>query len=147
MSHSGDVILLAFARSGRIGVDVERWSERLGESELARIAASAFSSGEQAALARVPAALRAAAFYSVWTRKEAYLKATGAGISRGLKHFEVSVHPEAACLRSDTSLDGRVNGWRLFGLSIAPGYSAAIATDIGAARVVTMTADAALLPL
>ena len=146
MSHSGEVILLAFARSGRIGVDVERWSERLGEFEQVRIAASVFAAGEQAALAQVPAAHRRAAFYSVWTRKEAYLKATGVGISRGLKHFEVSVHPEAACLRSDTSLATGVNDWRLLDLSVAQGYSAALAMDIGAARIVTMAVDAALVP-
>ena len=146
MSHSGDVMLLAFARSGRVGVDVERWSERLGDPEQARIAQSVFSAGEQAALAQLPEGHRRAAFYSVWTRKEAYLKATGAGIARGLNHFEVSVHPEAACLRSDTSLQAGVNGWRLFDLSHAPQYSAALATDIVTANVVTMTIDAAMLP-
>ena len=146
MSHSGDLLLFAFARSGRVGVDVERWSERLGDRERARIAVSVFSAGEQAALAELPAEPRREAFYSVWTRKEAYLKATGAGISRGLKHVEVSVHPEAACLRSDTSLETGVNGWRLFDLYPTPGYSAALASDITVPRVVTMTIDAALLP-
>ena len=145
MSHSGDLILLAFARSGRVGIDVERWSDRLGEAEGARIAASVFSAGEQAALAQSPAEHRRAAFYSVWTRKEAYLKATGAGISRGMKHFEVSVHPEAACLRSDTSLASSVNGWRIFDLSPEQGYSAALASDSIAARVVTMTIDATMV--
>ncbi|CAN5910450.1 4'-phosphopantetheinyl transferase superfamily protein [soil metagenome] len=145
LSHSGDLMLLAFARSGRVGVDVERWSERLGDPERARIAASVFSTGEQAALAHLPEAHRRAAFYTVWTRKEAYLKATGAGISRGLKHFEVSVHPEAACLRSDTSLQAGVSDWRIFDLCPGPGYSAALALDITAPRVVTMTIDAAMV--
>jgi 4'-phosphopantetheinyl transferase len=146
MSHSGDLILLAFARSGRVGVDVECWSERLGDPEQARIAQSVFSTGEQAALAQLPEGHRRAAFYSVWTRKEAYLKATGVGISRGLNHFEVSAHPEAACLRSDTSLEAGVSDWRLFDLCPGTGYSAALASDITAPRVVTMTIDAAMLP-
>ena len=146
MSHSGDVMLLAFARSGRVGVDVEHWSDRLGDAEAARIAASVFSPGEQAALAHLPAGHRQAAFYSVWTRKEAYLKATGAGISRGMKHFEVSAHPEAACLRFDTTLESGVNRWRLFDLSPAPRYSAALASDSSAPRVVTMTIDATMVP-
>ena len=146
MSHSGDLMLLAFARSGRVGVDVERWSDRLGDAERARIAASVFSTGEQAALAQLPAEHRRAAFFSVWTRKEAYLKATGAGISRGMKHCEVSVHPEAACLRSDTNLQAGVDGWRIFDLWPGPGHSAALASDITAPRVVTMTIDAAILP-
>ena len=145
LSHSGDLLLIAFARAGRVGVDVERWSPRLAEPERARIVTSVFSTGEQAALAQLPAALHRAAFYSVWTRKEAYIKATGHGISRGLDHFEVSVHPEAACIRSDTSVESGVAHWRCVDLSPEPGYSAALATDIGAPHVVTMTVDAMLV--
>ena len=146
LSHSGDLILLAFARSGRVGVDVERWSTTLGDAERARIATSVFQAGEQAALAQLTAEERGVAFYSVWTRKEAYIKATGAGLSRRLDHFEVSVHPEPACIRSDSSLETGVAGWRLFDLSPAPGYSAALATDIRAPRVVTMTFAGTLMP-
>ena len=145
LSHSGDLMLLAFARSGRVGVDVERWSASLGESERARIVTSVFSAGEQAALARLPADLRRAAFYAVWTRKEAYIKATGHGISRGLDHFEVSVHPDAASIRSDSSVEGGVAHWRCFDLSLEPGYSATLVTDSGAPHVVTMTMDAMLV--
>ena len=145
LSHSGDLMLVAFARSGRVGVDVERWSGALGAPERARIAISVFSAGEQEALAQLPPALRQAAFYAVWTRKEAYVKATGHGISRGLDHFEVSVHPDAACIRSDSSVESGVAHWRCFDLSPEPGYSAALATDIGAPHVVTMTVDAMLV--
>jgi len=146
LSHSGDLILLAFAREGRIGVDVERWSSRLGDSEQARIARSVFSAGERATIAQLPAEARRAAFYSVWTRKEAYIKATGFGLSRGLDHFEVSVHPHPACLRSDGSLETGVAGWRIFDLPPEPGYSAALATDMSKPHVVTMLIDAALMP-
>ena len=145
LSHSGDLILLAFARSGHVGVDVECWSAGLGDAERARIATSVFSAGERAALAQVPSVQRRAAFYSVWTRKEAYLKATGAGMTRGLDHFDVSVHPEPACLRSDTSREHGVAVWRIFDLLLEPGYSAALATDIRAPHVVTMTIDATLV--
>ena len=145
LSHSGDLMLLTFARTGRVGVDVERWSASLRESERARIVTSVFSTGEQAALAQLPAALRRAAFYAVWTRKEAYIKATGHGISRGLAHFEVSVHPDAASIRSDSRVEGGVAHWRCFDLALEPGYSAALATDIDAPYVVTMTIDAMLV--
>lgn len=145
LSHSGDLMLVAFARSGRVGVDVERWSAALGAPERARIATSVFSTGEQTALAQLPVELRRAAFYAVWTRKEAYVKATGHGISRGLDHFEVSVLPDAACIRSDSSEESGIAHWRCFDLSPEPGYSAALATDIGAPHVVTMTVDASLM--
>lgn len=146
LSHSGDLILLAFARSCRLGVDVERWSPRLGDAERARIASSVFSAGEQAAIARLPLEARPAAFYAVWTRKEACLKATGAGLSRGLDHFEVPAHPGSACLGSDSSLERGVAEWRIFDLPPLPGYSAALVTDRGAAHVLTLTIDATLLP-
>lgn len=145
LSHSGDQVLLAFARTGRIGTDVECWSARLGNAERERIASSVFSAGERAALARLPAELRRAAFYAVWTRKEAYIKATGLGISRGLNHFEVSVHPDAAGIQSDSSVAGGVAHWRCFDLSAEPGYSAALVTDIYSPKVVTMTFDASLM--
>jgi len=145
LSHSGDLMLVAFARSGRVGVDVERWSAALGAPERARIATSVFSTSEQTALAQLPVELRRAAFYAVWTRKEAYVKATGHGISRGLDHFEVSVLPDAACIRSDSSEESGIAHWRCFDLSPEPGYSAALATDIGAPHVVTMTVDASLM--
>ena len=145
LSHSGNLILLAFARTGRVGADVECWSTRLGDAERERIASSVFSAGERAALAQLPVELRRAAFYAVWTRKEAYIKATGIGISRGLDHFEVSVHPDAAGIQSDSRLEGGVAHWRCFDLSPEPGYSAALVADIGAPNLVTMTVDASLM--
>ena len=144
LSHSGDLLTLAFARSGRLGVDVERWSPTLAESERARICRSVFSASEQRGIAQLPAEERQAAFYSVWTRKEAYIKATGFGLSRGLDYFEVSVHPQSACLRSDSSLAAGVAEWRIIDLPPEAGYSAALATDIDKPHVMTMTIGATL---
>ena len=141
ISHSGDLLLLAFARSGRLGVDVERWSLTLRDSERQRIANSVFSVGEQAAIAQLPAEARQAAFYCVWTRKEAYIKATGLGLSRGLDHFEVSALAGEPSIKWDSILRESVADWRCFDLLAGPGYSAALVTDVTAARIVTMSVD------
>ena len=68
------------------------------------------------------------AFYSVWTRKEAFLKATGEGIGENLAEVEVSPAPdhEPAILRVPGSQSGPA-GWKLRSFSPAPGYLGAIA--------------------
>ena len=66
-----------------------------------QIAARFFSLEEQEALAQVPDEERRAAFYNIWTRKEAYVKARGDGIAAGLGTFVVSLRAEAALLLSD----------------------------------------------
>lgn len=145
LSHSGNIVLLAFAGSGQVGVDVECWSDRLRDQERERIVASAFSEGEQRALASLAPGEHREAFYSVWVRKEAYIKATGAGVTHGLDHFEVSVEPHDVHIRSDSTLAGDVAAWSLFDIAPQPGYSAALATDLGTPRLVTMTLGASLI--
>lgn len=145
LSHSGTIALLAFAAGGQVGVDVECWSGRLRGPERERIEASVFSEGERRALAQLPSGERRAAFYAVWSRKEAYCKATGAGVSQGLDHVEVSAKPHDARIRSDSTLNGGIAEWHLFDIVPRPGYSAALATDLRAPRLVTMTLGASLV--
>jgi 4'-phosphopantetheinyl transferase len=138
ISHSGDIVLLAFARSGEIGVDVERWNPRLGEVERTRISASVFTGAERAGIQQLSsAAEREAAFYALWSRKEAYLKGTGAGIAGGLAHVEISV--EATVPRV---ADGRdplaVRHWALRDVDVGPGYTAALASSPPARDVVLL---------
>lgn len=129
ISHSGDVVLFAFARDGDLGVDVEHWSPRLGALERSRIAESVFSAAERTGIERLsPGAERRRAFYSVWSRKEAYLKGTGAGIARGLAHVEVSVD-DAARLLEDRRDALAVERWTMRDLDVGPGYSATLAAS------------------
>src|SRR5207244_2000937 len=86
LSHSGDLAILAVA-AAEIGVDVERIAPR---PSLERLAERFFSKREVQAFGGVPAAFRSAAFYGAWVRKEAFLKATGLGLS-GLRHFDVTI--------------------------------------------------------
>jgi 4'-phosphopantetheinyl transferase len=144
LSHSGDCALIALTRNGNIGVDVECWTERIDGPGIARIATSVFSLAERAALAKLDPAAKRAAFYSIWSRKEAYIKATGLGVSRGLDHFDVSHGADARLLADRSRTDG-VDGWTVFDLALGPGYSGAVAVDHVHLKLVPLNATPALL--
>jgi 4'-phosphopantetheinyl transferase len=126
VSHSGAVALYAFSWSGEVGIDVE-----LFRPEFARehIAERFFSPAEVATLRSLPDDLQPSAFLTCWTRKEAYIKARGEGLSLPLDRFDVSLHPDepAALLRTAWSAEEPAQ-WRLTDLSdAASGYLAAVA--------------------
>lgn len=91
LAHSQDLALIAVTRAGELGVDVER-IRPMRDAEA--IAQRFFSPREAEAFRRVPAEARDAAFFSLWTRKEAWLKATGDGIAESLAKIEVAFLPE-----------------------------------------------------
>ncbi len=138
LSHSGDLALLAVSREREVGVDLERWRENVAFGELAT---RFFSSSEHSALHQLTHDTDALleAFYTVWARKEAYIKATGDGITRGLSTFDVSHDTHGTPLfvrdRRDPSATTR---WTMMTLSVAPGYSAAlvVAAPIGAVTLI-----------
>lgn len=103
LSHSEDEGLLAVTKAGpALGADIE---VRRPMNDLEALARRYFAPGEQAALLALPAAEQHDAFFAVWTRKEAYLKAQGVGLAVELGSFEVTVQPDGpAALRS---IDGR----------------------------------------
>jgi 4'-phosphopantetheinyl transferase len=123
LSHSQDLVLFAFARQLVIGVDVE-WTRPLEDAP--SIARGCFSTAEIAALNRVDLSDRTEAFYNCWTRKEAFVKATGEGLQRPLDSFDVSLIPgEPARLLACT--DGDVAAWSLHNLKPAAGFVGAVA--------------------
>jgi 4'-phosphopantetheinyl transferase len=129
VSHSGDLVLVALSRGRAVGVDVEYMRMDIATEE---IAARFFSAAECSALATVAPALRYAAFFACWTRKEAYLKARGDGLSLVLSQFDVSLLPgdEARLLatRHDAT---EVHRWNLRALDGGDGYQAALAVEGG----------------
>lgn len=132
LSHSGDVVLVAVARERAVGVDVEQVAGDVEYDSLARIA---FSPAERRALERVPAAERRAAFFACWARKEAYIKATGYGVSQGLDQFDVALGRDAALL-ADRHDENGATRWSMRSLAVADAYAAAIAFDGGDVPVV-----------
>ena len=86
VSHSGEHGLIAFASRGRIGVDVEK---RTAGRDLDGIAERVFAPGERAQLAALAGERKVRLFFSLWTMKEALLKALGTGLSLDSRQFEV----------------------------------------------------------
>jgi 4'-phosphopantetheinyl transferase len=126
LSHSGDLALLAVSRRGEVGVDVEKWNAQIDHLNLAE---HFFSEGEQAALRGLADASEqvVAGFFAAWSRKEAYLKASGHVITRGLHHFNVSLVPgEPARLIGDELDDVATDRWVMRELPAGEGYSAAV---------------------
>ena len=124
VTHSGGIALLAFTRRREIGVDVEQVRHDFEASAIAR---RYFSTHEQNQLADLPAEEKAAAFFRCWTRKEAYIKATGDGLSLPLSQFDVSLAPgdknALVAMRPDES---EAEGWLLQEAPAGPGYVAAL---------------------
>lgn len=91
LSHSDGLSLYAIALDTEVGVDLERIRPTLADE---RVAETFFTARELASLHALRPEMRATAFFNSWTAKEAYLKATGAGIGDGLGAFEVSLSPD-----------------------------------------------------
>jgi medium-chain acyl-[acyl-carrier-protein] hydrolase len=76
LAHSGDLALVALTREGPVGIDVERVRANLDWTAMSR---HPLTPKEQSGLAGLPPENRLTGFFTFWTRKEAYLKATGLG--------------------------------------------------------------------
>ena len=125
MSHSHRMACYAVARARAVGVDVE-WPRPGVAHE--QIAERFFSLEEREALSAVVEGDKKAAFYNIWTRKEAYIKARGDGITAGLDTFGVSLGAEAALVHSDEG-QAELARWRLQALDPASGYVAALCAE------------------
>lgn len=90
VSHSGTAALLAFARGRALGVDIEIVRDDFDSAALAH---RFFSRHEQSQLAALDPSEKYSGFFRCWTRKEAYIKAVGTGLSLPLDQFDVSLHP------------------------------------------------------
>jgi 4'-phosphopantetheinyl transferase len=127
VSHSGAIVLLAFARGRELGVDVERIRTDMASAEIAE---RFFSAQECRELASLSEAARGDAFFACWTRKEAYIKAVGNGLSLPLDQFDVAFLPGEAprlvATRHDPSQAAR---WTLRNLDPGEGHKGALAAE------------------
>jgi 4'-phosphopantetheinyl transferase len=133
LSHSGEVAVVAAGWDRAVGVDVELLRAL---PDLAAVAARSFAPRELAVLNALPETERVAAFFRCWTRKEAFIKATGQGLAQGLDTFTVSLAPdEPACFLHIDGDAGPLARWTLHELRPPEGYTGALAVD-GAVRAV-----------
>lgn len=127
LSHSQELVLYAVTRDRAIGIDVE-YIRPVAEVE--QIAQRFFSAREKAVFCTLPDDCKQAAFFNCWTRKEAYLKAIGDGLSIPLDQFDVSLSPgEPARLYSIKQDRAAAERWCLQELTPAPNYVAALAVE------------------
>jgi 4'-phosphopantetheinyl transferase len=124
LSHTGSLALLALTRAGPVGIDVEAVRSM---SDMEAVARRLFAPAEWLRWWRLPKDQQLNAFYACWTRKEAYLKAIGAGLSMPLHGFEVAFEPgqPAALLSIDGSPQSAAH-WSLWAFEPLPGVSAAV---------------------
>jgi 4'-phosphopantetheinyl transferase len=144
LSHSGGLALYAITAGRDVGIDIECMRDQLADLQIAR---RFFSSQETAMLASLPEHSRRVAFFNCWTRKEAYIKAKGEGLSLPLDQFVVSLVPGvAAALLSAEGDSEEVSRWTLQELFPGPGYVAALAVEGKGWRARCWQWSAALVP-
>lgn len=123
VSHSGAVILIALAHRHAVGVDVEAIERRVAEE---RIAERFFSPDEVAQLRSLPETAQHAAFFECWTRKEAFIKAHGEGLSLPLDSFSVAFGPNEAARLVRFEREPGPDEWTLRAPTVGEGYAAAV---------------------
>jgi 4'-phosphopantetheinyl transferase len=127
VSHTDGLALLAFVPEREIGVDVEKIR---AQSDVLKMAERFFSDHERQHLRNLQGDELHAAFFRCWTRKEAYIKAKGEGLSLPLHQFDVSIAPDEKQALLATRPDGQeALRWAIGDVPVPSGYAAAIAVE------------------
>ena len=131
LSHSNEVALLAVTLEAELGVDVEHMRADFASEDIAR---RFFSRAEVEAFNALPKEEQVAAFFRCWTRKEAYIKAIGKGLSQALDAFDVTLAPGAAAELTRAE-DDDVSRWLLRDIHVGEGYAGALIVERPVAEV------------
>lgn len=127
ISHSGSNALLAFSIGRELGVDIEEIRPDFATWEIGQ---RYFSALEVQTLRSLPTSLQAEAFFNCWTRKEAYIKAIGEGLSCPLNRFDVTLAPgEPARLLETRGRGLPASAWAMRSLDVGRGYKAALVVE------------------
>ena len=125
LSHSHNLCIIAVSSGSEIGIDIEYVNRDI---DVLEIAERCFSRREIEELGSLRGDLQRRAFYRCWTRKEAYLKGKGKGLSMDLRRFEVSMlSAESAAIVSSDDSPEDVGRWHLFDIEPYPRYIGALA--------------------
>ena len=127
ISHSGGRALLAFAVGREVGIDIERIRPEVATEDIAE---RYFSACEVERLRSLPHDVQAEAFFNCWTRKEAFIKAIGEGLSCPLDKFDVTLAPGDAAMLLATRVEAQpASKWSMRALEAGDGYRAAIVVE------------------
>lgn len=125
LSHSGEMVMLAVTHGGPIGVDIEAFRELPRRDQIAK---GILGAGELSRYEELSDAERQTAFFTIWTRKEAIVKAVGRGLCFPLTDVEVSFSADAHVLRFGECVSDDIP-WHLSPIDCPKGYVAALATS------------------
>lgn len=131
MSHSHEVALFAFGEGREIGVDVEHMRSDFASEEIAR---RFFSRREVETFNTIPEQQQVTAFFKCWTRKEAFIKVIGMGLSQPLDQFDVTLVPEEPAALLWVSGDD-ASRWSLHDLEVGGDYAGALAVEGQVSRI------------
>jgi len=146
IAHAEGLVACLVTHRAACGVDVEHPRRRL---DIGRFAGRFYAPHEAAAVRRAAPADRAALFYSIWTLKEAYLKARGLGISVPLASLSFAIEEERIAARFEPPLADSPSAWSFalfespsghrIGVALAGGGRAA--RDLAARRAIPLVSD------
>jgi 4'-phosphopantetheinyl transferase len=126
-SRSADIALFAVSRGIELGVDVES-HQRVGE--VSELLDRVLSSAERVEFDRLPPALQRKAFFEVWTRKEALLKAAGLGLTLPPQRVEVTIAPgQPPACRGWAGDPDAAQRWQMVDLDVGTDCSATLALE------------------
>jgi 4'-phosphopantetheinyl transferase len=125
ISNSFEMALFSFTIGRKIGIDIEKRRDDIDPIDLAE---RYFSPFEKAALSALPSNQRIAGFFRCWSRKEAFIKAHGAGLWLPLDQFDVSLAPgEPAKVVATRDELEPADQWGLVDIQVDPNFEAALA--------------------
>lgn len=127
LSHANELALYAITAAHEVGVDLEYINSNRNTQEIIE---RFFSENEKMEFQRLPDFMRLKAFFSGWTRKEAFIKAHGQGLSFPLKKFSVSLHPDQPARLIHIDPDKKDGcEWMIKDIPINDAYWAAVAVS------------------
>src|SRR6266498_958158 len=127
LAHSCEMAVYAVSLNRELGIDLEFLRDELADENVAR---RFFSPREVSTLFSIPVEKRKEAFFTCWTRKEAYIKARGEGLSMPLQNFDVAFEPGEPAALVRNHVDAKENlRWSMKALDVPPGYAAALVVE------------------
>ena len=127
ISHSQNIALFAFVKKLKVGVDVEFVNPDI---QVKDIATNFFSSNEVLNLLALPEKEHTLGFFNCWTRKEAFIKAVGEGLSFPLDQFEVSLEPGKPAKLLATDWEPKaVSKWSMYAISPGANFVGSVAIE------------------
>lgn len=126
LTHSGSLLLIAIAMGRELGVDLEQIQPTIVNDRLIK---EVFSEQEQVVFYSVTKSMQVPLFFDWWTRKEAYLKARGVGLSIPLTHVRVFPTLDVGVSTSGCGINTNRPRWSINPLNVKLGYSACLVVE------------------